>query len=388
MNGDSNTQTITSHPSRKRSHREISRSHSDSQTQTAWSQHGEASNSVDSTDPFSNSRPRLPPLPSLPQMRFPGDGFDFRRPIMSTRVSSPSSAFQTPQQEDVIDLTQDSDPSLRTGRTPGGREEARTNRASRGPRFGRNIMSDVVDLEADSPPSSQQQASSPEVQFLGSSSLRPSAPQETARNRNTSNQPQHSQFLLGGTNLMNLLRGIQRPAQRFNQEEILRHELALRSRNFRIFRRVQAQQPAMWEDPPPRDGVDLTIDLDGDVPIQLDCSASGFSGVAPRGAEPVYEPPPAAPEGFTRTAQEDDQVICPNCENELGTGDEIGKQIWVSRPCGHVYCGTCTKNRALSSRAKKADQPLDIKTKPFAKCVVADCRKPVSQPKSMFQVYL
>ncbi|KAF3483396.1 cell cycle control protein [Arthroderma uncinatum] len=301
-----------------RSHREISGSHSDSQSQPAWGRNAEASNSAGSSNSFNNSRPRLPPLPSLPQMRFPGDGYDFRRPIMSTGVPSPPSAYQSLQREDVIDLTQDSDPSLRTGRsvrTPGRRDESRTNRASRGPRFGRDIMSEVVDLEADSPPSSQeQQATSPEVQFLGSS-VRAGAPQASSRHRHAPNQPQRTPFFIGGSNLMNLLRGMNRPGQpsALNQEEIFRHEIALRTRNLRLFRRAQTHQTSLWDVTPPQNGVDLTIDLDNDVPIHLDYSTTGFNGRLTPQAEPTYEPPPAAPEGFTRTAQEEDEVICPNC---------------------------------------------------------------------------
>ncbi|KAM5448322.1 hypothetical protein MaudCBS49596_005410 [Microsporum audouinii] len=390
MNEDSNLRNFTPQASRKRSHREISGSHSDGESQTSWSQHGESSSSVNRPGALNNSRPRLPPLPSLPQMRFPGDGFDFRRPVMSTRVSPPSFTLQNLPRGDIIDLTQDSDPTLRPART-GRREETRTNRASRGPRFGRNIMADVVDLEADSSPSSQQQQhqpSSPEVQFLGSS-VRPSASQDITGNHDRSGQAHRSQFLPGGSNLMNLLRGIQRPGRPppLDREQLLRYELSLRTRNIRLIRRVHTQPPMIWNNVPANNGIDLTMELD-DVPIHLDYSTTGFVGNPPPRAEAPYNPPSAAPEGFTRTVQEDEEVICPNCEHELGTGDELRKQIWVCRPCGHVYCGTCTKNRALSSRAKKSDQSPDTKTKPFAKCVVADCGKSVSQPKAMFQVYL
>ena len=52
---------------------------------------------------------------------------------------------------------------------------------------------------------------------------------------------------------------------------------------------------------------------------------------------PTYQAPPPPAEGFTRSPKEEDTVICPNCDHELGQGnDEIRRQIWVIRSCGHV----------------------------------------------------
>ena len=52
---------------------------------------------------------------------------------------------------------------------------------------------------------------------------------------------------------------------------------------------------------------------------------------------PTYEAPPAPPEGFIRSPAEEDTVICPNCDCELGQGDDdLKRQIWVIRSCGHV----------------------------------------------------
>ena len=55
---------------------------------------------------------------------------------------------------------------------------------------------------------------------------------------------------------------------------------------------------------------------------------------------PTYSAPPAPPAGFTRTPTEDDVVVCPNCDSELGQGDEIKRQVWVIRSCGHVRFGS------------------------------------------------
>jgi len=52
---------------------------------------------------------------------------------------------------------------------------------------------------------------------------------------------------------------------------------------------------------------------------------------------PKYEPPPPAEKGFTRSPEEDEEVVCPNCGDELAVGkDETKQQIWVVKSCGHV----------------------------------------------------
>ena len=50
-----------------------------------------------------------------------------------------------------------------------------------------------------------------------------------------------------------------------------------------------------------------------------------------------YQAPPPAPEGFTMTPAEEEVLTCPNCEDELCTGDKPQKrQVWVLKTCGHV----------------------------------------------------
>ena len=57
-----------------------------------------------------------------------------------------------------------------------------------------------------------------------------------------------------------------------------------------------------------------------------------------RRPSPPYKPPPAAAEGFTRKTEEDDVVVCVNCGDELGAGDEeVKRQVWVAKHCGHVW---------------------------------------------------
>ena len=58
---------------------------------------------------------------------------------------------------------------------------------------------------------------------------------------------------------------------------------------------------------------------------------------APQPAAPTYGPPVPPKEGFTRSPSEDAMLVCPNCDQELGEGeDELKRQVWAVRSCGHV----------------------------------------------------
>ncbi|KAK2741288.1 hypothetical protein FQN55_008385 [Onygenales sp. PD_40] len=390
MNGDPNIQVLTARQSRKRQHHETVDSHSQSRSSSPWG-YGEPSRSNNSSQSFfSATRPTLPPLPAL---RFPGDGYDFRRPVMTT-PSAPRPPSPPSRQENVIDLTDEPDSltSDLTLRTPPAQQ--RSNRSTRPPRFGRNIMADVVELEDGSPNFNEvQQLSSPEVQFI-SAAVRRDEEHRRSHSRAATQRRQDAPPPLRGSSLIDMIRRMHRtgqPADFSRPQEVLRDEVGLRNRN--ITRAFNTNIPPFWIGERPIDGIDLTVDLDDDdVPIQLDYRAAGFgvAGQARRAPPPEYEPPPAPPAGFTRTVDEDDVVVCPNCDHELGTGEDMQqRQIWVAKPCGHVYCGRCAKNRALSSRKRSESNNLSpTKTKPFSKCVVSDCGKPISQPRAMFQMYL
>ena len=63
----------------------------------------------------------------------------------------------------------------------------------------------------------------------------------------------------------------------------------------------------------------------------------GYGGNRPEPPPPTYEAPPPAPEGFTRSPEEDDVLVCPNCDSELCKGDDdVKKQVWIAKQCGHV----------------------------------------------------
>ena len=71
-----------------------------------------------------------------------------------------------------------------------------------------------------------------------------------------------------------------------------------------------------------------------ELPQAMDYEIAGFAIATP---PPTYKAPSPAQEGFTRSPVEGDVLVCPNCEQELGIGeDELKRQVWVVRSCGHV----------------------------------------------------
>lgn len=272
-------------------------------------------------------------------MRYAGDGYDFRRPIMSSRP--PRSPLPAQQPDDVIDLTYE--PDNNSPEDNRNEPERGTSQSSRPPRFGRNIMADVVDLEEEPSPERNGQASSPEVQFLGST-RRPPGQSQTRTTEPDSwyrRPPFRVPYRNPGTSIFNIIRRVQHQVgpppfylDRDPNEDLLRQEVAMRTRD--LANPLPQTTTPFWLGEPPNEGIDLTIDLEEDVPLQLDYSITGFGARGESRPSHTYNPPPPPAEGFTRTANEDEVVICPNCDHELGTGDELRRQIWVSKSCGHV----------------------------------------------------
>jgi len=74
----------------------------------------------------------------------------------------------------------------------------------------------------------------------------------------------------------------------------------------------------------------------GSAAFDLGSDRAGTAGQGPA-PPPTYEAPPKAPEGFTRSTEEGDVIVCPNCGDELMTGEtETKRQVWVVKTCGHV----------------------------------------------------
>ncbi|KAK2767061.1 hypothetical protein FQN54_006379 [Arachnomyces sp. PD_36] len=344
---------------------------------------GEGTNSRGPPRDFSSSRPTLPPLP---HMRFEGDGFDFRRPVMSTPT----------QPENVIDLTNDSSPPTTISRSQTGHSsDQHQARGSRGPRFGRNIMADVVDLREE--PDTDVQSHGPGIMEDW-----PAYRRAGWGHANRSLADQTAETLVRGTGalaeMIVRLRHGGIPSHTIMGEDALHREVARRTHGVLGPIRTQTDE-TQWLGARPSQSVDLTLDIDNAGVLDLDLNyetpgmifrrADGRRVTQPAPPPPAaYKAPSPAPAGFTRTTTDDDTLVCPCCQHELGVGDNpLKQQIWVSKPCGHVYCGECCKNRA-ASRGKRTDRPNTPGTKHFSRCVVPECGKTVSAPKSMFQIYL
>jgi hypothetical protein len=220
-------------------------------------------------------------------MRFRRPGFDYRRPVTSTdppppppstvpRMSPtlhsyfPPAPSQPSRRVSIVDLTQDPDPPEIQRRTP------------RQPRFGRNIMSDVVDLEAETaaptpapnpiPPSS----SSPEVQFLGAAVRhRPQHPPPlpTPASARHAHGPfgVMASFREGNLGFENLLRqftsGSLQPYLEGGRPDLLHQEIDARTRRH-LARALPPLHP-LWVQTGNPPGIDLTVDLDEDGPVRL-----------------------------------------------------------------------------------------------------------------------
>ncbi|KAJ5587515.1 uncharacterized protein N7459_003280 [Penicillium hispanicum] len=331
----------------QRTHREMSQESGEG-SQRSWHRH------------FHPPRPeRVDSRPALlPPLRPPREGYDFRHPVESTAPEG-----------DVIDLTNEPETPPQRGQPRD--SESRTSNTSRLPRFGRDIMANVVDLEEDeSGDPAEGPSSSPEVQFV----------------RATVRQPQRDRW-----NPIPLLSDNSIVRQASNRVQ----QWGLAPNNSRGYRLPSLQFFNLR--PQSNLGQMETLYIGSDdsgananfADVSLDYGLSSFSMDSSNRPEnrrrDTYKAPSPAPQGFTRTLAEDDVAICPNCNRELGIGEGKKQEIWVAKQCGHVYCGDCAENRS-KSKAKKTNGPQ--RTKPFSKCQVADCGKPVSAPTSMFHLYL
>lgn len=290
-----------------------------------------------------NPRLTLPlpvPLPSLPR-HFPRDGYDYRRPVSSARSNTPAN--------NVIDLTSDDD-STAPGNAPTPQPQPTTATVPL-PRFGREI----IDLSADTSPLQTTHArqtrtsSSPEVQFVSS---RP-----RSRNDQRAPQPQNPGGHRAGQELVlddpedDLIIAGERTGVN------LLAPLDTHGRYNGVFQRIFEGGARLQG--PVRAAV-TTIMRGGTMPHFFgavndngDIARPGLPGFMNfetvafdymRNADdpvqlpvPKFDPPPPAPEGFTRDPTEEDTIVCPNCEDELAVGEsEEKRQVWVVKACGHV----------------------------------------------------
>lgn len=89
----------------------------------------------------------------------------------------------------------------------------------------------------------------------------------------------------------------------------------------------------------------------GALNINLEYTLAAFQvGAEPnRPPTPLYEPPPKAEAGFTRSPGENEEVVCPNCGDELCMGDnDVKQEVWVIKGCGHVSWLTFRSSTLIS----------------------------------------
>ena len=233
--------------------------------------------------------------------------------------------------QQVIDLTEDRSSPV-TGRVvpPTFSHSEGQRGAQRPPRFDRDIISiddqedEAVDLREDSP----------EIQFLTS---RP-----RSRSLSTTQHARHQSSLRQRRHTPAIRSPVRRP------------QVPLRITGAPV--EAHGHQNAGWLSLPfaapghantPRTHEDELLEWDFpaanfEVPAHLNYFATAFDLEQPARRQPqprvpTYDPPAAAQEGYTRTPKEDDVLVCPNCDDELGLGDdEVKRQVWVVKACGHV----------------------------------------------------
>ena len=97
------------------------------------------------------------------------------------------------------------------------------------------------------------------------------------------------------------------------------------------------------------------------LPGDLDFELQGFQMEAANRIPPLptYKAPPSPKPGFTRSPEEDQMIVCPNCEHELAVGEsEVQRQVWVSKGCGHVSRTLIMRHQSLLTNCKGVLWPV------------------------------
>jgi len=288
-----------------------------------------------STTDEPQSQPQLPTvqLPIMPSRR-PGDGLDFRRPGGPSRTpssaSNPQHTFtQNLRDVEIVDLTHsdDAEPAPAANST----HTSPFGQARRGPRFDR----DIIDLSAESPPepSSHSQIDpninrSPEVEFVSARRLptpppRPPSVSFTVMDLTEDDSDGNEIEFVGETFVIQdnesgppSMSGIIQAAFGVVRQAALQGHLHRQPGT------LESAHGTSWFATPRFNVTRVNFNFGPDM--------SESPG-------PTYRAPPPAPDGFTRSGQEGDILVCPNCERELCSGDtEVKRQVWIIKGCGHV----------------------------------------------------
>ncbi|KAF2838073.1 hypothetical protein M501DRAFT_1017105 [Patellaria atrata CBS 101060] len=356
----------------------------------------------ESRPPQHSFRLQLPPLPGQPSYR------DQPLPFQSHENSGfnmentrPPTAQSGVEAATIIDLTSDSEDQPESIRTP---SISRGNHFARVPGLPR-YHREIIDLSEDTPPNrapseaepQQIPPSSPDIQFIAS------RPRSVPRNN-----PREDHFMFTFPNddddndLEGLVGNIGHGYANRNGGGLPTgfDARTVYDRSVRMSRLVQRLNGRARHGRTHRHRDTGPVGITGfghNFPIfapppNLDMTLVGFDmGLRSPSPPPLhtYDTPSAAPDGFTRSPEETDVLICPNCSDELCTGDsDLKKQVWISKTCGHVYCGECTQNRFTSNRTKrKGKQPASM-APAFKACVVVGCDKMLSRKSQMIQLFL
>ncbi|KAL1606237.1 hypothetical protein SLS60_003639 [Paraconiothyrium brasiliense] len=339
-------------------------------------------------------------MPAEAPRRFQGDGFDYRRPVVSSN--------------NVIDLT---DEDAGPARMPSQSQQP-SFRTARPPRFGREI----IDVEEEAP-------DSPEIQFVSSRRIEPAQQRtpfeldddedevefvgenplpDSERRRDMVDEVA---YLLDDPAYRPRVEHLRERVQQMagDRRRARDAQIARVERMFAAARRRRTPHPLVGARVHQAQPRALSVRLEagqrntpgrqihiGFIAPALNFGAVGFDmgfddgpAEAPPPPPPTYNAPALAPEGFTRSPQEEDVLLCPNCEDELCAGDSDQKrQVWLVKGCGHVYCGECMMNRHIKKSAKGKEKQVPARTKPFKECVVEGCQKRVSSRSAVIQVFL
>ena len=291
------------------------------------------SNTTNTSANSSGTRARPPsPSGSPPhQRRGVGDGLDMRRPA----------ATQPPRE--YIDLTQDdSSPPSATrlstdiASTHHTRQAIPVQQAPNPPEIvDVDELPDVIDLEAldnDSPPPDHVHFHDPRAAHHDHHAIQHQL--QLLRRTGYQGFAQHDNTDYGGLPPLAIPR-LQVPQRHIPRERIAQR--MMHALGHRMLEGIPAtnRHEAIWNRLP-------MFDYDA-VPFHLNGEAG--PSAAPEPPVPTYDAPSAPQEGYSRNPAEDEVAICPNCNEELATGEsEFKRQMWVVKGCGHVssliYCPT------------------------------------------------
>lgn len=302
--------------------------------------------SIHHTPPTNDTRPANPSRQLPPPFRTGSPAVYFRSPpaqlvrLPSLQEIATADGWQAHQENmatnrQFIDLTAEDDSP-----PPPPPQRGHFGQAQRGPRF----HTEIIDLSEDMSPRAAQEPS-PEVQFVRQVRLAPPrlVPQRVVRPRPHSPQLPglHDHHRVADDDVHIVAQNlVTRQDQAFDR---IRHIMNVVHAGHRMAVHTHTQAAGRLGQMAEAFNQRLrTAPFRGP---NLDYQEAAFQlGIdAMEDVEREPSPPPAivalspAPEGFTRSPEEEDVLVCPNCGDELSVGvGDLKKQVWMVKGCGHV----------------------------------------------------